>query len=248
MLKKIFDIGLIFVIAGLTGFVIYLSKNIGKDLNEAHTNLEEVSDQQSLLAQSFASRYKASELQLASVTSELEATKTLYAQSESMLKGVSMELASTKALLKETEDMLTDMRENTQSLVNISNKTLELQNEEFDIKAQMEAIKDHLRFLAGDIKDLPEGDKFVQFFKRKMVLVKSKIKGFKKEAMQLRIAAKNEHDRIKTILGNNGFITREGRVVKVDYEKFQAADLNGVAEVDKTEFQQNVNINVKFVD
>lgn len=247
MFKKVFDIIVIVAIVGLTYYIITLSKSVSEDVSKTNENFLEITDHQSKLTQTFAGLYETSQIQLASVTSDLEATKALYAQSETMLKSTSLELSQTKALLKETESMLAQLREDTSSFVNMTGKALELESAGDDLKAQMAAIKDHLRFLSGDVKDRPEADKLVKYFKAKIQLVKGKIKGFNRDAYELRIAAQKEHDKIKSILGNNGFLVKEGKSINVDYAKFKAADPSAVSEIKKTD-DSKVDVSVKFVD
>ncbi len=250
MFKKILDIVVIVAIVGIAYYITTLSKSVYEDLSKANENLLEISDQQSRLTQTYAGLYQTSQLQLASVTSELEATKALYAQSENMLKSTSLELSQTKELLKETETMLSQLREDTSSFVQMTGKALELENANADLKAQMAAIRDHLRFLSGDVKDMPEADQLLKYFRGKIHLVKGKIKGFKRDAHELKIAAQKEHDRIQAILGNNGYLVKEGKSIKVDYAKFLTADPSSVSgETAKdTKIPSNVNISVKFVD
>ena len=253
MYKKIFDVVVIVALVGLGYYVFTLSKTVYQDLSSSNQNLLENYDQQARLTQTYSGLYQTSQLQLASVTSDLEATKILYAQSENILKSTSLELDQTKAILKETELMLSQLREDTQSFVKMTGKAIELESTNADLKAQMAAIRDHLRFLSGDVKDMPEAGQLMKYFKGKIHLVKGKIKGFKRDAHELIIAAQKEHDRIKTVLGNNGYFMREGKNIQIDYAKFQTADPSSVnnntssASAEKST-ANNVDISVKFVD
>ena len=251
MFKKVLDIVVIVVIVGLAYYIVTLSKSVSEDVSKANENLLEMSEYQSTLLETYVGLYQTSQLQLVSVTNELEATKALYAQSETMLKNTSNELELTRSLLKETEVMLSQLREDTKSFVSMTGKALELESTSADLRAQMALIKDHLRFLSGDVKDQPEAGKLLRYFKGKIHLVKGKIKGFRRDAHELKIAAQNEHDRIKTILGNNGYLVKEGKTIQIDYAKFQAADMSGTVNAagqSKEATPSNVDISVKIVD
>ncbi len=251
MFKKVLDIVVIVVIVGLGYYIVTLSKSVSEDVSKANENLLELSEYQSTLLETYVGFYQTSQLQLASVTNDLESTKALYAQSETMLKHTSNELELTRTLLKETEIMLSQLREDTKSFVSMTGKALELESTSADLRAQMALIKNHLRFLSGDVKDQPEADKLLKYFKGKIHLVKGKIKGFRRDAHQLKIAAQYEHDRIKTILGNNGYFVKEGKPIQIDYAKYQAADISGAVNAagqSKDATPSKVDISVKIVD
>ena len=72
----------------------------------------------------------------------------------------------------------------------------------------------------------------MQLYHDKMNLVKSKIKDFRIEAKKVRTQALREMDRVRVLLGNNGYFVKNGEAVKVDIESYNSAVMNAGSQVE----------------
>ena len=144
----------------------------------------------------------------------------VYEKQVSLTKTYAQELASTKNLLVEAQANL------EQSKIEISQ--LNDKNSEFQkIIAQLEekntqlsnelaVVQERLRLLEGDVKSLDEARALIAEYKGKFRLVKTKIKAFNREAFEAKVAAQKERDRIAMLMGNNGYLVRDGKPYKGD--------------------------------
>ena len=158
--------------------------------------------------------------QLATTTDELTRVTKLYKDGKEMLSSVNSELVQTRKLLANTKAM---MAQNNVRFANDIN-SLNAKNEE--LTKEMYALQEKLSYYEGDVKNLKEGSDLISLYRVKMKLVKSKIKIFKREAEVVRKAAMAETDRIKMIIGNNGYLGKGGKNINTDMDKFHSASLD----------------------
>ena len=90
------------------------------------------------------------------------------------------------------------------------------------MSSELAVVDAKLRYYSGEVKDTAEGRQLLKLYKSKMKLVKSKIRSFKREVKWAKKAAQKENDRIKALLGNNGYFMKNGETVEVDYRKYNA--------------------------
>jgi hypothetical protein len=172
-----------------------------------------------------------SQLKIASLQVELEATKELYEQTQQMLHAVTGELDTTKNVLAETEKMLGDARGEISKLkammaqmeAKYGQQITELESRNTELTNELAALKAKIDYYEGNVKDMQEAKEWMQMYKSRLRFVKSRISFFKKEAQVVRKAAQKEKDRIRLMLGNNGYLVRDGKPVDVDQEKYDAA-------------------------
>ena len=105
-LKRVINACLILVMIAMTIFISYESVMIYRDITETNERLLDVTQQQALLTRSYMSRLEATQMELASVSEELAATRTLYSESQGLLGEVRVDLELTKAVLADTEAYL----------------------------------------------------------------------------------------------------------------------------------------------
>ncbi len=268
-LTALLGVLLIFAAAMLAAWMTWTGQDTYKNINLANHKLFAVSDQQAALTMSYSHRYYASELMVTNLTSELESTKQLYNESESMLVSLNEELESTKSILAETEQMLAQAKSGNTSLVNdletvknlnehqISETRMELeqtisllQQKNKELNLEISVLQDQMRFYAGDVKNTEEAKVLMNLYEGRMRTVKTKIKHFKKEAQQARKSALKELDRIRLVLGNNGYLVKNGVEIKVNQAKYDA----GVPQESEVKPQtdiakpRNVTIDVEIID
>lgn len=126
-MRKVVNGLMIIGMIGMTAYMVYEATGVYENLNTTNRRMLDSSQQQALLTQSYSSRLDVSEMQLASVTEELSATRTLYSESQGLLGEVRVELELTKAVLADTESLLEQTKANlegTQSELANSQSTL----------------------------------------------------------------------------------------------------------------------------
>jgi len=212
--------------------------------------------------------------ELTTVRQELSKTRQLYEEGQGMLQGVSKELAAANAALTETEGLLAQSQEKlalaNQNNVNLTQemealkqlniqqmaemkaemeiKIQSLQDKNVKLMGEMSTLQGQLEYYAGDVSNMEEGKTLVKLYRSRMKLVKSKIKHFKQEVHEVRKTAMQERDRVRSILGNNGYFMKNGETVKVDEAKYQKAVLDAPvsAQESQPQLDRKVEIDVTF--
>ncbi|MFC1510102.1 PilZ domain-containing protein [Candidatus Omnitrophota bacterium] len=245
----------VMAIIALTGYIMWLSTSIYTDLSQSSNNMLVVSSQQATLTQNFSSLYQSSQSQLSSVSGELTLVNNELTATNQMLETVNAELESTKSVLAQTETMLAQARTDMKAMQVLNQQRIEavkselnasivsLQEESLQLTTEMQHLMHKLDYYEGNVNSLDEGIALMGHYREKMNVVKSRIRGFRQEAALARTAAQKEQDRIKMVLGNNGYFMRDGRQVTVDTEKYNAVSLDGVSAQ-----QGNIAIDVNFLD
>lgn len=243
-------------ILALLAFVLWQSSGIYETLNKSNRKFIEQSSQQALVALSYAHRYYATELQLTNVTAELEALKTLHLQSEAELSRVSKELESTKALLVQTESLLSQARQNglqidetrfEKTKTELEQTIALLRDQNSQLNNELIGLKQKLQQEPSDAKSESEAREIFAHYKNKMKEAREKIKFFNQEAKEIKQLAQAEKDKVRSALGNKGFLVKDGRVVKVDEEKFRSASTASQLKQEVTKPDQ-VQVEVNFYE
>jgi hypothetical protein len=258
---------LVLSMTSLLGFILWQGSDIYTKRVEVTDRLSEVSDQQAILTQSYANRYHAVQLQLISTTEELNATKQLYQDSQVMLDSVNLELVETRAVLAEAEKMIMELggessilkgkinsigeltKENINAFKsNLSAAIADLELKNKTLSEELGVLEAKISYYEGNVKDIDDGKKWIEFYRGKLGIVKTKIRDFRHEAEKIRVSAQKEKDRIRLLLGNNGYFMKNGAAVKVDAEKYNAAMMTPeIEEKLKDSSSRNVEVNVDFV-
>ena len=237
--RSILNVVLFMAMIALTVTIVWLSIYVYRDMALSNQKILQATDHQAMLTQKYVQMYHDTELRLAGVTTEMEATKRLYQDSELMLQNVRQELNSTKAILAQTETMLTNAKGELESLQNVNqtelaktkaelNNTIALlEQKNIQLTEEMTQLRGELQYYEGDVRSIDEGKALIVILRNRMKLVKSKIKYFKREARSARDMAQTERDKILSLLGNNGYFMKDGNVVKVDLERYEAESLKG---------------------
>ena len=92
-----------------------------------------------------------------------------------------------------------------ESLINVFKK----KNRELD--SNLQAVRKELATFQPDINDLKEGESKIKRFKNQIHLVKKNMGAWKEKALQARIAAQKERDRLEAVYGNGGFMVKDGQ-------------------------------------
>ena len=243
----------------LMGYSLWISSQIYDNLTSSNRMMFTTSGQQANIFQETKLKLIAVTEQLQTVTAQLETTKKLYEESQAELQTVTKDLETTKAILAETETLLTQAKasnnelaakmqtseaELAQTKASLETKIAQLQEQYNQLTADMEATQKQLHYYEGEFNGMEEGKALLTLYRSKIRLVNTKIVYIKKEAQNARIAAQKEQDKIKLALGNNGYMIKDGSVVKVDMEKYNAT----VPVVPVSPSERKVSVDVKIVE
>jgi hypothetical protein len=259
-------VGAIFLV--LSGYMVWLSTIIYKGMKNSNDTLVENSQQQAILTQTYSNLYHVTEDKLTSVTAELDVTKKLYEESQLQLSSVNKELEMTKNILAQTEAMLTSAKTNNSQLKDEVQSTRDLNEKQLaqmkvtltktiatleqnnnQLGQEVRDLRDKLDFLAGNVKNETEARHLLALYSNRIRTVKGKIGGFKRLAMKAKTQALKERDRIRTSLGNNGYLVRNGEIVKVDADKYNAATAAILTEAQTPTIEEHkVKVDVNFVN
>lgn len=213
----------------LAGYAAYLSGHIYNDLYHSNQNMFVLAGQQAALIRVYQRYYAETALQLEGMVQELDTTTYLYQESQRMLGAASRELEAVKALLVQTEAMLTlAQRENIQ-IKKDQETVLQLQARDVRLTDDLARAKGELDKYSAGIFGIQEGKRLIGLYHDQIKAVKAQIKDIKRGARYTRIAALRERDKVKMLIGNNGYMIKDGRMMKIDMEQYQQAkDLNAL--------------------
>jgi len=107
--------------------------------------------------------------------------------------------------LKEMEREIGELRETNAQI------QVQMLQETYAVKTQQDEQTDHLDFDTVD-----GGRGLVQKFKGKIRMIRDRIRELKRQQHQRRVVLQQEADRKETLLGNNGFMVRDGQVMPMD--------------------------------
>lgn len=107
--------------------------------------------------------------------------------------------------LKEMEREIGELRETNAQI------QVQMLQESYAANAQSEPAQNPF-----DFETIDQGRKWIQKFKRKIQKVRNRIRELKRQQHQNRVSLQQEADRQETLLGNNGFLVRDGQVLPMD--------------------------------
>lgn len=232
-------------VIGLTVYTVSVGVETYNKVSLSNARMFAVSNKQSSLTQNYAKLYRASESRLLEASHELDASSVMF-------QDVTSDLEMTKAILVQTETMLADAKIEMANKMEtaMGNLTAEKEKELAAVRAELGAqitalegkrgqlesemtlLDSKLKYYEGNIKDLGDGEALLQLYRDNMRLVKTKINNFKAEAKQVREQASREMDRVRVLLGNNGYFVKQGEPVKVDMESYNAGVLKTSSQVE----------------
>ena len=230
-------------IIALTGYAIWISRDVYQGLSRSSGLFITVTDKQAALTRDYKEKWDASQAEVAGLTEELNSTKELYQQSQAQLVTVTQELSDTQSILVQSEAMLVQARSGAQQLAGDFEATLTKNETSFaasraqfegeiaaltrqnaNLEKEVGTLQEQLNFYEGNIKNIDDGHVLLNIYRERMKVVKDKIKVFKRDVRDLRRRAQNERDRIQLEIGNNGYFVRNGAAVTVDLEKYNAVE------------------------
>ena len=244
--KSVVSLLLLVVSLSLAWYALWLSGAVYRDVQATNQKMLSVAARQAALTQEYKERYQETTHQLTRVTDELVSTRGLYQQSQAALQGISNELESTKALLAKTEAMLAQAREGNMQLQQQISALGSLQEAESSPSYDIQTLDNQLIARAEQIRTPREGRTLLALYRDGIQVVQSRMKAFQQEANDARIAILREKDKIRALLGNNGYFIRDGASVRVNREQYEAAALDFFPAAGTVQAPRNVKIDVTF--
>ncbi len=226
--------------AALTGYALWLIGMVYQGISSSNQQMLRSVDQQAVLTRNYQGLYQETNQKLLATTMELNQTNALYQESRQMLQAASAELRSVKAILTQTETMLAfAQRENLQFKQEIQTAS-QLKDKDAHLADKVDGLQGQLDdFVHNRVKDVEAGRTWISFYHSRIKVVQSEIRQIKAKVRSARIAALRQRDRIRIMIGNNGYLTKNGQIVQVDRKRYEAMDLNPIPHVN-----QNVKVNV----
>ncbi|MBI5150332.1 MAG: PilZ domain-containing protein [Candidatus Omnitrophica bacterium] len=200
------------VYSGWLGWVIYQGTAQSAD------KLLGNSSDQAALTREYQRLYTDTTHRLTDVTLELNQTTALYQQSQQVLQSSQQELVVLKSVLSQTETMLAQAQ---------SQNTRNVQGSDAAVRQDMNALKPALNDpVTADIRDIPAGKTLIALYQDKIQAVRAQIDQIRRDEQAGRITALRERDRVRLMLGNQGYFVRDGRDIQVNMAQYRAANPN----------------------
>ena len=236
-LKKIIGGILTVIMLALTAYVLNLQ-------SQSYSTMTESSDLATAANAHQAANYRAYVKQYKETKIELDETVVKLAQVTQDLDRVSGELAAAKNMITQTQDLLASAQqennklkadiqelealraaENVNNLGELETKINTLKRKNVEVTDQLNTVKNQMRAFEADFNNMDEGKSLLVLFQNKIKLVKSRMRYLKQEAYFAKVAAQKEKDRIEALMGNNGFLVKDGSQIKTNASKGFAIDV-----------------------
>jgi hypothetical protein len=178
------------------------------------------------------------------LTASIQITENLLDRQIAITRGYAQKLAllqenfnKTETLLKTVQDENRKLNDQLALLSNVQDlqATVDrLKTENGEILAEVRDLRQQVALESRNITDIAKGQELIHKFKDRIRSVKVRIKELQNDAYIQKVAAQREKDRMGLMLGNNGFLTRNGEQT--------AADFNATPAMANKDIQVNVTI------
>ena len=149
-------------------------------------------------------------------------TEQLLDHQTTLTKEYAQKLTLLEENFKETQTLLSGVQEENRKLnqqivllsqvTDLQSTVSSLKEENTQILLEINDLKRQLAYERKDVESIPEGLAFIKRFKDRIFKVKGQIKELKNNAYLQKIADQREKDRTALMLGNNGFLIRDGQL------------------------------------
>jgi chromosome segregation ATPase len=232
--NKVVEIVLGVVTAGMVGFMLWLWVFNYKTLQDVAKVSEHVATKQAENYRYVSNEYKVTK-------NELDETTVKLTQVTEELQAANVELTNTRGELTEVQQLNDQLKTNISALERYKaaamskGEALEVMIDSFkrknkELDQNLQQVRKELAVFQPDIDDISEGRSKVLLFKNHIRMVKRNMGVLKRKAIDARIAAQKEQDRLDVLYGNNGYLVKDGQDKSI------------------TTRQKKVDIDVKFVN
>lgn len=224
------------VIVALIGALVWYSNGIYRDVTSANQTMLGVSSQQTVLSGTYNNLYRANEAKLVEATERLNIASQLIEEDKIAIALFSQELEATKALLSQTETML----------IQANDRNVEINNELQALRAGGGVITSQQALIADEnIMSIASAQSLMSTYRMRIKSVKNEIKRLKGENRAARAATIAQIDDQKLQVGNNGYIIKDGQIIRVDVGRYNELRISRPG---TWQAERNVSIDVTFFE
>ena len=217
----------------LIEYIIYTSAVIYRDTTRANQRIFAASAQQAALTRDYKRLYRASEANVIERTEKLDIANEIIAQDKAAIALFSKELEATSALLNRTEELLAE--------ANARNDELSNGIAAFQPQGRTRVVRNEGGAAVTNV------EMSMAEYRLQLQSIKNEMKLLRDREQASRIAALAELDNQRLLLGNNGYLVKEGQVVWVNDEQYGRLAEDGIGDPVAPE-NRKVEIDVTFFD
>ena len=231
------------VIVALIGTLVWFGAGIYNDITATNQRVLSLSGQQTALSQDYRNLYRTNEAKLSQVTEKLHIADQLIQEDKAAIALFSQELEATKALLNQTETMLIQANDRNIEL----NSQLQLSGGQQSVVA---STGNSPTSVVGEenIATIADARSLMSTYRAKIRTVKGEMKRLKSEERSRLVSAMTQMEDQRLLIGNNGYFVKSGQVVEVDEAKYQELDPRFLQKSQAQSGNQNIAIDVTFVE
>ena len=145
---------------------------------------------------------------VADLTVELQAANAELTTTRSELSSVQSLNDQLKQGIQELERYKVKAMAKGEALENMIN-TFKKKNRQLD--ADLQVVRKELSLFQPEVSDTEEGRAKIMRFKDHIRMVKKNMNILKEQALEVKIAAQKERDRLEMLYGNNGYLVKDGK-------------------------------------
>jgi len=146
--------------------------------------------------------------------------------------------------LAQAETMLSLAQQENMQLKREKNSVEFLKAKDVRLTNEARGLGHQLTGYSEDIRNVKEGDALIHVYRDKIRMIKTRVYQLRRQAKETRVAALRERDRIRMIIGNNGYFVKGGRAVTVDMERFQTQGLEALHGAGSAQPNKKVRVDV----
>ena len=162
------------------------------------------------------------------LTGSIAMTENILDRQIALTKDYAQKLALLQDSFQKTETLLSTVQEENRKLneqiallshvTDLQSTVSHLREENSQVMTEIKDLKLQLVFESKNLTDVSKGQELIRDFKNRIHNVKLRIKELKNDAYIQKVAAQNEKDRMGLMLGNNGFMTRQGQLTAAEFK------------------------------
>ncbi|MFA5088707.1 MAG: PilZ domain-containing protein [Candidatus Omnitrophota bacterium] len=190
-IKSIVGSVLVLVMFTMSVFVVYQHMQNYSNIQASHEVLSGAYEHQQILSQTYAGQVNSLRAELTEAQQFLADAKAANADLQAMVNDYQNQLIQNKA---EFDRIIADLNDKNAQL-----------------NSELAVVRERLRIFEGDIRDLEEGRSTLSLYRSKWRLIKGKMGALKREAYLAKVTAQNERDRVEMLMGNNGYLVKDGK-------------------------------------
>ena len=158
----------------------------------------------------------------------IQMTEGLLDRQIAITRGYAQKLALLQENFNKTETLLKSVQDENRKLneqiallshvQDLQDTVSRLKSENGQILAEIKDLRQQVTFESRNLMDIAKGQELIRNFKDRIRSVKVRIKELQNDAYIQKVAAQKEQDRMGLMLGNNGFLTRDGQQTAADFK------------------------------